>query len=96
MYIIARPRGTNKTKELLEAANKVGGLVLTTDRRALRVKANSYGFEGLEIIDISDLLGGYYDATRPLFIHKAQEVFKEYLQYDFDLKLTGLSVTLEE
>ena len=96
MKIIARPQGTQKTQELLATAYKAGGLVLTTDKRALRVKANSYGYEELAIIDIRDLIDGYYDHERPLFIHKAQDVFAEYLKFDFGLKLEGFSITMEE
>ena len=96
MKVIARPRGTNKTKELLELANEKGGLVLTTEKHALQVKANAYGFNNLTVIDWFDLLYDDYDETRPLYIHKAADVFKEYIQSDFGLKLEGFSITMEE
>lgn len=43
MKIIARGRGTGKTKELLQDAFKENGQVLSCNKRALQAKADSYG-----------------------------------------------------
>ena len=97
MKVIARPVGTGKTKELLEAAAEANGLVLTTNKRALAAKAKAYGFdETLEFVEWNDILYGDYDKNKPLFIHKMDDVFQEYLKYDFGLDLAGYSVALEE
>lgn len=96
MKIIARPQGTNKTRELLELANENHGLVLTTEPHALKVKAESYGFNDIEFVDWGGLLYNDYDSSRPLYIHKAGEVFKAYMKLDFDLDLEGFSITMEE
>lgn len=96
MITIARPKGTNKTKDLLEIANKQNGLVLTTEKRALQVKADSYGLKNLTIVDWSDLLYDDFDTSKPLFIHKAADVFKDYMKLDFGLNLEGFSITMEE
>lgn len=96
MKIIARPMGAGKTKELMEMALEVDGMILTTNKRALQVKAESYGFDSLCIIDLSDILYGNYDNTKPLFIHKLEDVAQEYLETDFHLNLQGFSVRMEE
>ncbi len=45
MKVIARPVGTGKTKELMDAALEADGIILTTNKRALATKAQAYGFE---------------------------------------------------
>lgn len=96
MKVIARPVGTNKTKELLELANENDGLVLTTTKRALKVKADAYGFTELTIVDPTDLVEQNYPEDKPLYIHKAADVLKEFFKTYFDLELEGFSVTMEE
>ncbi len=96
MKVIARPIGTGKTKELMDAALEADGLILTTNKRALATKAHAYGFDSLAIIDLADLLYGDFDSGKPLFIHKLDYVAKEYIEKDFGLKLEGYSVALEE
>lgn len=96
MKVIARPVGTGKTKELMDAALEADGTILTTNKRALAVKALSYGFDSLHIIDLADLLYGEYDMSKPLFIHKLDDVACEYIKKDFGLKLEGYSVALGE
>jgi len=96
MKVIARPVGTGKTKELMDAALEADGIILTTNKRALAAKAQAYGFESLEIIDLADLLYGNFDSTKPLFIHKLDDVAEEYISKDFGLKLAGYSVRMEK
>ena len=96
MKVIARPVGTGKTKELLLAAQAAGGMVLTTNKRALQVKAQSYGIPEVRIIDWDDLLYGDPELNDlPLFVHKLDDVMEEYFWDDFGLKLAGYSVALE-
>ena len=95
MKVIARPVGTGKTKELMDAALEADGIILTTNKRALAAKAQAYGFESLEIIDLADLLYGNFDSTKPLFIHNLDDVAEEYISKDFGLKLAGYSVRME-
>lgn len=96
MKVIARPIGTNKTRELLELAYNNNGMVLTTTKRALKVKAEAYGFKDLTIIDLNDLIEQNYPEDKLLYIHKAADVFKEFLTTYFGLDLEGFSVTMEE
>ena len=95
MKVIARPIGTGKTKELMDAALEVDGTILTVNKRALTAKAQAYGLDSLDIIDLADLLYGNFDNTKPLFIHKLDDVAQEYIEKDFGLKLAGYSVALE-
>lgn len=96
MKVIARPVGTGKTKELIAAASEAGGLILTTNKRALRAKAEAYGYVGLEIIELGDLIYGNYTEEKPLFVHKLDDVMERYFKQDFDLELRGYSVALED
>ena len=96
MKVIARPIGTGKTKELLLAAQAAGGMVLTTNKRALQVKAQAYGIPEVRIVDWDDLLYGDPELNDlPLFVHKLDDVMEEYFWDDFGLKLAGYSVALE-
>ena len=96
MKVIARPVGTNKTHELLEMAYNNDGMVLTTTKRALKVKADAYGFNDITIVDPTDLVEQKYPEYKPLYIHKAADVLKEFFKTYFDLELEGFSVTMEE
>lgn len=95
MKVIARPIGTGKTRELMEMALEADGIILTTNKRALQVKAEAYGFDSLYIIDLNDLLYGEFDTAKPLFVHKLDDVMQEYFKQDFNLDLQGFSVRME-
>ena len=95
MKVIARPVGTGKTKELMDAALEADGIILTTNKRGLAAKAKTYGFDSLEIIDLNDLIYNNYDDTKPLFVHKLDDVMQEYFKADFNLELRGFSVRME-
>ncbi len=94
MKVIAKGRGTGKTKELLYEAFTKGGQVLTTNKRALQSKADAYGYVGMTILDWNDMLYGQYHPNKPLYIHKADEVFQQLFKEDFELKLEGMSVLI--
>ena len=97
MKVIARPVGTGKTKELLLAAQAAGGMVLTTNKRALQVKAQAYGIPEVRIVDWDDLLYGDPELNDlPLFVHKLDDVMHEYFWDDFGLKLEGYSIAMED
>lgn len=94
MKVIARPVGTGKTKELMEAALEADGTIFTNNKRALRVKADAYGFDTLNIIDWDDLFAGDYDPDKPIFVHKLEDIMEELFYSDYGLKLMGYSVAL--
>lgn len=95
MKVIARPLGTGKTKELMDIALEADGIILTTNKRALQVKAEAYGYDSLSIIDLTDLLYEEFDSTKPLFVHKLDDVMQEYFKAEFNLDLKGFSVRME-
>lgn len=94
MKVIARPLGTGKTKELMDMALEADGIILTTNKRALQVKAEAYGYDSLCIIELADLFCGDFDPTKPLFVHKLDDVMQEYFKADFNLDLQGFSVRM--
>lgn len=96
MKVIARPVGTGKTKELLMAAQGADGIVLTGNKRGLQAKAQAYGIPEVTIVDWDDLIYGRMDTSKPLFVHKLDDVMKEYFWDDFGLKLEGYSIAMEE
>ena len=96
MKIIARGRGTGKTKELLQDAFKENGQVLSCNKRALQAKADSYGLPDVQIFDWNDLMYGRYDKNKPLYIDNAEYVLAQLLEADFELKLGGMDINLED
>lgn len=96
MKVIAKPRGTGKTRELFTLAAQNHGQVLTINKRALRAKADNYGLYDLPILDWNDMLYGEYNKERPLYIDNAEDVFAELLENDFEIKLEGLNVNLDD
>ncbi len=92
MIKIIGARNTGKTKQLLEAANKMQGTVLAENKEALKVKANSYGFYDVNIINYQDLIDGNYYYGQPFFIQKA-ELFLETFAKKQGLDLQGITFT---
>lgn len=97
MKVIAGPRGTGKTKQLLQEAYSHNGQVLTTNKHGLAEKARAYGLKDLPILDWSDMMYGEYNLTKPLYVHNIDKVFSELITVDFqDIPFEGFTVTLEE
>ena len=96
MKVIARPRGTNKTKQLIDDAIFMNAQILTTNKRALAQKIKAYGRPELPLLELSDLFYGNYDKDKPLFIHKIDDVMSDYFKYEFGLSLDEISVATEE
>lgn len=90
MKVIARPMGTGKTKELLQYAADNNGQVLTVNKRALKVKAESYNIH-VPIIDLDDFAYGNYDDSKAFFVHKMEDVLQQCIEHNID----GFSVRLE-
>ena len=90
MKVIARPLGTGKTKELLQFAANNKGQVLTVNKRALQVKADSYKIE-VPIFDLDDFAYGNYDGDKPIFVNKIEEVFQECIEHP----IAGFSIRME-
>ena len=98
MKIIAGPRGTYKTKQLIELAAKDNAYILTTNPYALRQKAKDYGYDNIHFIDVNDLCNGNVDEGIPIYVHKLTDVFEEIYRAAFvDMpEIKGCTITLEE
>ena len=96
MKVIARGRGTGKTRELLTEASKANGQVLSCNKRALQAKADNYELYDLPILDWNDLMYGSYDKKKPIYIDNAEYFLAQLFEEDFNLKLGGLDVNLED
>ena len=95
MNIITDVRGSGKTKKLLEVAQKENAIILTQDKRAFKVKAKSYGYDNVTILDYEDLENDNYDLNRPILIHNADKVFEYLFDRYYGLKPIGFSATME-
>ena len=95
MFTIIDVRGSGKTKKLLEVAREKHAIILTQDKRAFRVKAKSYGYENIKIIDYEDLENDDYDIDEPILIHNADKVLDYLFDRYYGLKPIGFSATLE-
>ena len=96
MKVIARPRGTNKTIQLIDDSLYMNAQILTTNKRALQQKIEAYGRPEIPVIELGDLIYGNYDPNKPLFIHKMEDVMAEYFKSDFNLNLAECSVAVED
>ena len=96
MKIIIDGRGTGKAKQLLEAAAQTeNSAILTQDKRALEVKANSYGIKDVKIFDYEDLENDEIGIYTNLYIHNADKFLVYILNRYYALKLGGFTATLE-
>lgn len=93
MFIIAKPRESGKTHELLTVANENNAQILTTNKRALQAKASAYQMPCLNIIDLEDLINGNYDINIPVYIHKAEKVLQQLFTLEYNVDLEGMSIT---
>ena len=93
MNVLAGPRGSKKSWKLLKDCSDNNGVILTLDKRALQVKAESYGFKDIKIIDLEDF--DSYDENKPLYIHKADNLLEE-LMKQFGFTVNEIMVTTEE
>ena len=82
--------GTGKTKELLQYAADHNGQVLTTNKRALKVKADSYNIN-VPIIDLDDFAYGNFDDSKLFFVHKIEDVLQQCMEHTID----GFSIRME-
>ena len=96
MITIIQNRGTGKAKQLLEAAHKNNATIITQDKRAFEVKAKSYGFSNVEILDYEDLENDDYTINKPVLIHNGDNFLEYLLDRYYGLKPIGFSATQED
>lgn len=95
MKVIARPMGTGKTEELLRQAAEDKALVLTTNKTELQEKANAYGIT-VQVIDFQDIKDNNYDFYNKIYIHRIDEIVKDFLWLSYGLILEGYSIRTED
>ena len=96
MLTIIKNRGTGKAQQLLAAARKNNAIILTQDKRAFKVKAHSYGYDDIPILDYEDLENDDYDLTQPILLHNADKILEYLFDRYYGLKPIGFSATMEE
>lgn len=70
MYRIIRGNCTGKTKELLEEAQKTGGIVASARPEALKEKAMFYGYGDVTIVHYDQVIGYCYQ--EPVYIDELE------------------------
>ena len=97
MKTIIKGRGTGKAKELLEYCRKTpNSFILTQDKRAFQVKANSYGYSDILIIDYNDLKNDNYPLDGIAYVHNGDKVLYELLKNFYGIEVAGFSATEEQ
>lgn len=96
MITIIQNRGTGKAKKLLEIARKNNATIITQDKRAFEVKAKSYGFSNVEILDYEDLEDDNYTIDKPIIIHNGDKFLEYLLDRYYGLDVIGFSATQED
>ena len=96
MLTLIDVRGSGKTKKLLEIAREKNAIILTQDKRAFKVKAKSYGYDDVDVLDYEDLENDEYDLMKPILIHNVDKVLDYLFDRYYGLKPIGFSATKEE
>ena len=96
MLTIINNRDTGKAQQLLTAAREKNAIILTQDKRAFKVKAHSYGYDDIKILDYEDLENDDYDLTQPVLLHNADKILEYLFDRYYGLKPIGFSATMEE
>lgn len=95
MKTIIRGRDSGKAKELLQYARENKASVITQNKKALKVKADSYNFYDVNIIDYNDLKNDEYDWRAPVVVHNADKMLYTLLDKYYGLTLIGFTATEE-
>lgn len=95
MITIIQNRDTGKAKKLLEIAREKNAIIITQDKRAFEVKAKSYGFSDVQILDYEDLEEDNYNLSKPVLIHNGDKFLEYLLDRYYGLEPIGFSATQE-
>ena len=96
MITIIQNRGTGKAKKLFETAREKNATIITQDKRAFEVKAKSYGFSDVEILDYEDLEDDNYTIDKPVLVHNGDKFLEYLLDRYYGLNIVGFSATQED
>ena len=95
MIKIIRGRDSGKAKELLKYAHENNYTILTQDKKTFEVKAKSYGYPDVTIIDYEDLKDDTYDYGDSVLVHNGDKMLGWLLDYFYGLNLEGFTATEE-
>ena len=70
-------------------------MILTVNARALRVKANSLGYNDIEIIGFGNLKNDDYSIVKPTLVDNCDEVLSKLLDMYYRIDVQGVSLTTE-
>lgn len=93
MKIIIRDRDSGKAQELLQYAKENNAIVITQNKRAFKVKAESLGYNEITIIDYEDLKYGNYKVNIPVVVHNGDKMLYSLIDHLFNLETIGFSAT---
>ena len=95
MKTIIRGRDSGKAKELLKYAREHNAAIVTQDKHSFKVKAESYGYTDVEILDYQDLKNDNYDWQTPVVVHNGDKLLYTLLDKYYGLTLIGFTATEE-
>ena len=97
MKAVIRGRDSGKAKELLQFAREEGALVVTQNKRGLKVKAKALGFDDVQIVDYEDLCEeNYAHINSKIIIHNVDKWIEEVFFNTYGLDVIGFSATGEQ
>lgn len=96
MKLIFRERDSSKARELFEIATAQNATIITTNAPALRVKAKSYGYNNLDIVDVAELFSNAENfVNRPIILHNIDKMVNNYFHFAFNTHVIAMSATVE-
>lgn len=96
MINIIGPRGSGKTTQLFKKARELNAMILTTNSRALREKANSRGYRDIEINGFGNLKNDDYSLAKPALVDNADVFLASLLEKYYGIEVVGFSATIDE
>ena len=93
MKTIIRGRDSGKAKELFQLAREQDAYIVSQNKRALQVKADSLGYNDIAIIDYEDLDNETHEGK--VLIHNADKWLKTVFYNTFGVEVIGFSATEE-
>ena len=96
MINIIGPRGSGKTTKLFQKARELNAMVLTTNSRALQEKANSLGYNDIEINGFGNLKNDDYSLAKLALIDNADIFLASLLEKYYGIEMIGFSATVDE
>lgn len=93
MINIIGSRGSGKTTRLFEKAKELDAMILTTNSRALREKANSLGYKELEINGFGNLKNDDYSIAKPALVDNIDMFLAIMLEKYYNIEMIGGSIT---